>query len=162
MNELKTIEQLVNYLNKDEKRNDLFQIIEVNKCKRQLIKRGAEYVTFYVNGKWRIERNFPSLPDDKQRTIISFLTDKGIKYDWFKETEYNIIIGHNYALDNCEKAFAVWRKNGNDFIAGWVFEGELNDEPFKFTLGEIEALKETQSENVQKMIDLGKVEVTDK
>lgn len=141
MNEFETIEQLVNYLNEDEKRNNKFEIIEINKCKRQLIKRGAEYVTFYVNGRWRIDRTFPALSDEQQSVIIDFLVDEEIKDGWFNEIKYNVIIGVDTSKNNHDQAVYAKRDDGTFFVKGDVDYFELADDEYCFSELEIKELK---------------------
>lgn len=159
MNEFDTIEQLVNYLNERETKNDLFEIVEINKCKRQLIKHGAEYVTFYLNGKWRINRSFPSLSDDKQGIIINFLTDGAIKDIWFDEIKYNVIIGKDTGQNDYSNAVYAKRDDGSYRVVANVDFNELANDEFCFSELEIKDLKEKVGAFMAEIVDKGIEEV---
>lgn len=161
MNEFETIEQLKNYLNENEKSNDKFEIVEINKCKRQLIKRGAEYVTFYVNGRWRIDRSFPSLLDENQSVIIDFLVDEEIKDGWFNEIKYNIIIGVDTSKNNHDQAAYAKRDDGTFFVKSDVDYFELADDKYCFSELEIKNLKHQVGVPMDEIIDRGVERVED-
>lgn len=155
MNEFETIEQLRNFLNEGKNSNALFEIVEINKCKRQLIRGEKEYVTFYVNGKWRIDDSFPTLSDENQRVIIDFLTDEDIKDVWFKEIKYNIVIGADTCKNGHDMAAYTKRSDGTYFVKGDVDYFELANDEYCFSELEIKDLKKQVGLFMAEIVDKG-------
>lgn len=92
-------------------------------------------------------------------TIIDFLANSNPD-DWFAEKKYYIAVG---MYDSTSKL--IYYKNGNelDFKLRTMmdFDEKHLQEDDIFTENEIEELKSTLSEQMAKIVDLGKVEVKD-
>lgn len=117
----------------------------------------STYVCF-DNGEWDILSGFCMLHHEVQKEIMDFIytTDKE---HWFDEPEkkYNIIIGEDVG----KKWKSAYRKLADDIgVMDTVKPENLTLAKYIFTESEIEDLKSKVSERSAKIIDLGKVEVT--
>ena len=109
---------------------------------------------------YRFHKDISYLDPIEQNIIVDYLANSSIN-DWFAEKKYNILIAHNYMLDARHNVYMVWSKGEHGFFAGLVQEYELNEEEYLFTESEIDELKSILSNNMAKIVELGKVEVKD-
>lgn len=111
----------------------------------------------FEDGHWDIHDDFCMLHREVQKYIMDFVYTTNPN-DWFKEKKYNIIIGK----DNHSPIYAAYKKpTDNEYIvSSHVFKDELiNDDELQFTEQDIKKLKECLPDYLNKIIDLGKVEV---
>lgn len=109
------------------------------------------------NREWDIRSDLSSLGYYSQKKIVDFLTCPNWKVG-FPERKYNIIIGMD---SNGIKSVYKKLNKGRYLIDALANRADFNIEPYLFTESEIEDLKSTLPENMQKIVDLGKVEVKD-
>lgn len=163
---MKTLEELTNDLSKwytfgDNwhnfyiKRNGIFVDLKDSKT-------DALYVHFRNNGEYKFHSAFLSLPFVYVKDIVEYISSTD-EHDWFPlEKKYNIIIGQDDDDDETEKFFTTYYKQNDAFHTNdSTREDKLSYERYIFTESEIEELKSTLPENMQKIVDLGKVEVKD-
>lgn len=107
---------------------------------------------------WIIKWDLGGVNHIDQEKIMDFIytTDKE---HWFDEPEkkYNIIIGKN---ERKKIKTAYQKLYDGTYIADSVEEDDLKTDRYIFTESEIEDLKATLPDNMAKIVDLGKVEVT--
>lgn len=157
--DIRTLAQLVKELNRKFcNGHDTFHI-KRNKNSRtgQLMFDSEELVLFQPIG-WLILEGMPSLNFYTQHFIMDFCYYSNPDY-WFPSEEYNIIIAHNYLIHDGNNVYMAWHKTRKGFLTKLTNEDELNDEECRFSLADIAALKATQTERIQKIIELGKVKV---
>ena len=119
----------------------------------------SSYIHF-ENGKWDILSDFCMLHHEVQKLIMDFVYTTNTD-DWLLERKYYIAVG---MYDSTSKLIYYKKDNTLDFTLRTMIdfdEKHLEDEDI-FTENEIEELKSTLSENMAKIVDLGKVEVKDK
>lgn len=124
-----------------------------------IISEGSSPLISFTKDCWEILNGFCMLHHEMQKYIMDFAYSTTSK-DWFPEKKYNIVIGR----DSEDPIYSAYKKRGiNQYaISAMAFKGELRThEEFQFTESEIDELKSTLSENMAKIVDLGKVEVKD-
>lgn len=155
--DIKTLAQLVKRLNRKFCDGHANFYIKRNDDSRtgKLMFDTQELVYFQPIG-WFILNDMPSLDFYIQHFIMDFCYYSNPDY-WFSKKRYNIIIA------NCtDGAKTYWKKDKNDFITFTTQDNKTKASDFVFTKYEIEVLKSKLSETMAKIVDLGKVEVTDK
>lgn len=113
-------------------------------------------IMFMSNG-WRIKSGMSTISDEKQKMIMEFAMSTTSE-DWFPEKKYYIAIGQ---YDYYSKLI-YYKKNHNSGFS-LCAKIDFNEEHLKdneiFTEKQIEELKDTLPENMQEIVEMGKVEV---
>lgn len=120
-------------------------------------------VSFNLRDRTYSFTQYITVADDKDQDLIVKYLANHTPDDWFAEKKYNIIIGQdNDDYDETEKFFTAYYKQHNAFYTNdSTREDKLSYERYIFTESEIDELKSTLPENMQKIVDLGKVELKD-
>lgn len=107
---------------------------------------------------WIINWDLGGVNHIDQEKIMDFIYNTD-KEHWFDEPEkkYNIVIGEN-VRGKLKTAYHKLRNSA--YVCSAVEEDDLKTDRFIFTESEIEDLKSKVSERSAKIVDLGKVEVT--
>lgn len=159
---MKTIKDLINNLN----------LLDNNRTYDCSINNGKYVITAQSNSNtyimlkisrwldtssWEIGRDLYLIPLEFQSIIIDFLSQTD-KRKWFEEDKYNIIIGTdgNMFLTAYHKSISGHPKYSTD---SWTNEFKLNEPQYQFTDSEIEDLKDTLSDNMREIVELGKERV---
>ncbi|WP_203621874.1 hypothetical protein [Apilactobacillus nanyangensis] len=154
---MKTVQDLVDRLNND---YDMVCKIEKTDHGRYIEDDFSSYIHF-ENGQWDIRADFCILNHEAQKLVMDFVYTTNPN-DWLLERKYYIAVG---MYDSTSKL--IYYKNGNgnelDFKLRTMmdFDEKHLQEDDIFTENEIEELKSTLSEQMAKIVDLGKVEVKD-
>ena len=162
---MKTINDLIEYLNYNER--DVYSLTDLEDkvlISREGIMGSILLMTVYKSNagfpfEWHISSDFHFEQFSVQEKIMRFFINSNPNH-WFDEPEkkYNIIIGKNER----EKIKTAYQKlHDGTYIADSVEEDDLKTDRYIFTESEIEDLKSTLSEQMAKIVDLGKVEVKD-
>lgn len=157
---MKTIQDLVDTLNK--KFDNEFDLLEKeNGFEFCLRVDGAPIIDFNSRDKsFEFQSYIEYVYGRSLNMIVNFLANSNPS-DWVPpEKKYNIIIGK----DSHSPIYAAYKKpTDNEYIvSSHVFKDELiNDDELQFTEQDIKKLKECLPDYLNKIIDLGKVEVKD-
>ena len=161
---MKTVQDLVDRLNRSDQLNDNFSTSGSRDRDYSIDINGEEIILFSLKDRtYSFTSYIAWVNDEDQDLIVKYLANH-TPDDWFAEKKYNIIIGRDSKktmYDN--QVVTTYRKNGlNDFFVNDnTHNSQLSDYDYQFTESDIEQLKSTLPTNMAKIVDLGKVEVKD-
>ena len=110
---------------------------------------------------WVLGNSFGGHENEIHHLVFDFLF-KIHTYKKAKDKRYNVIIGKGVNEVGTEINIAYKKWGGGTFTTNNdVCEDDLSTSPYQFSEDDIEDLKSTLSDNMIKIVDLGKVEVKD-
>lgn len=167
---MKTLQDLVDELNKSSEPAMLFYIsdvfLELPTITCCLYGDYWELVRFDEDDEVHILPEFNNMSNDIRGPILSYLI-KHRPQDWFEEEKrYKVIISQNVSSSDEEETYTVLCKEYKDghFKCKTISlrKPDLTNAPeYVFTETQIEDIKSYLPANMQKIIDLGKVEQDD-
>lgn len=165
---MKTLQDLVDKLNKEfhddgcfrlslDKYSDKYHVFyyiyrDYDGYSYELIEINRSYNT------WRLGDNLSCELVDVQKVVVDFLANSNPK-DWFPKKKYNIVIGIDTNTD-FKTAYRKTASKGIYEVNGYTELNDLRKNQYIFTEEEIKNLKVTLPPDLSKIVDLGKVEVT--
>ncbi|MFY1048606.1 hypothetical protein ACOMA7_00610 [Apilactobacillus sp. 1-1-2] len=162
---MKTLQDLVDKLNETNENEGIYYLSEKHKgmftVDYKLINESWSISIFdKLNKKILLTTNKITLNWKEMYWISKYVLEHPYE-DWFPEKKYNIIIGE----DSDGYHLTAYYKSTNDNYRGHtsslVSYSDLKSKTYIFSESEIEKLKSTLPTNMAKIVDLGKVEVTD-
>lgn len=157
---MRTLKDLVDRLNRGHQLNDNFRTSGNRESDYSIDLNRNEIILFSLKDRTYSFTSYISWVNDKDQDLIVNYLANHTPDDWFEEKKYNIIIGK----DSHSPIYAAYKKpTDNEYIvSSHVFKDELiNDDELQFTEQDIKKLKECLPDYLNKIIDLGKVEVKD-
>lgn len=161
---MKTLQDLVDKLNETNENEGIYYLSEKHKgmftVDYKLINESWSISIFdKLNKKILLTTNKITLNWKEMYWISKYVLEHPYE-DWFPEKKYNIVIGQD--KDKTNEYYTAYRKSSGDFATNdATLQGELTRYEYLFTEKEIDELKSTLPENMQKIVDIGKVEVKD-
>ena len=155
---MRTLKDLVDRLNRSDQLNDNFRTSGNRESDYSIDLNRNEIILFSLKDRTYSFTSYISWVNDKDQDLIVNYLANHTPDDWFEEKKYNIIIGESYGY--YKDAYRKLDKGMYAVIATQE-DSELKRPYHLFTEQEIEELKSTLPENMQKIVDIGKVEVKD-
>ena len=157
---MRTLKDLVDRLNRGDQLNDNFRTSGNRESDYSIDLNRNEIILFSLKDRTYSFTSYISWVNDKDQDLIVKYLANHTPDDWFAEKKYYIAVG---MYDSTSKLIYYKKDNTLDFTLRTMIDFDekyLEDEDI-FTENEIEELKSTLPENMQKIVDIGKVEVKD-
>lgn len=166
MGEIRRLQELTDYLNRKFRcMPPTFSVLEQDEIR--IVQYDDLHIISFSKDGWHIEESFSILNSEIQKIIVNYANRTSVK-DWFySEKKYNIIVGLSYGDDEVtayhKTEKEVWLNEFDEVMCldTFVSKNDLKRDEYMFTEQEITTLKLSLPENMQQIIDLGKVEVKD-
>lgn len=164
MSEIRRLQELTDYLNR--KYFCIPPLFSISKYdEKNVIKYNDFNIISFTKDGWHIEEGLGTLNSEIQNIVVNYANRTSVE-DWFySEKKYNIIVGLSYEDDEVTAYYKtekeVWLNEFDEVmcLATFVSKNDLKRDEYMFTEQEITTLKLSLPENMQKIVDLGKVEV---
>lgn len=166
MSEIRRLQELTDYLNR--KYFCMPPLFSISECdEKNVIKYNDFNIISFAKDGWHIEAGLGTLNSDIQNIVVNYANRTSVK-DWFySEKKYNIVVGLSYGDDEVtayhKTEKEVWYNEFDEVmcLSTFVSKNDLKRDEYMFTEQEITTLKLSLPENMQQIVDLGKVEVKD-